>query len=224
MHAKNTILTIIFIVESFHAVAFLTETPKVHSNSLKSSSSTSLYGLFDNFKAGGSAKDDLDVEWQKQQEILKRRRAPASERAKYFNKIEERRNNASKEQQEKWGWQTKTYKKGEDPLTEWKKRREQGVISDLDNQYGDPKKVGGIPIPGASFGVGGEFGVGGKFDNGGRFDLRLPYADQGYVDEDADVMGKIGNFFSGGGKKKKEEEVKVVPKQQKKSPKWPWDK
>jgi hypothetical protein len=23
----------------------------------------------------------------------------------------------------------------------------------------------------------------GKFDNGGRFDLRLPYADQGYVDE-----------------------------------------
>lgn len=41
----------------------------------------------------------------------------------------------------------------------------------------------------------------GKFDNGGRFDLRLPYADQGYVDEDADVMGKISSFF-GGGKKK----------------------
>ena len=43
-----------------------------------------------------------------------------------------------------------------------------GTISDLENQYGDPKKIGGIPIPGASFGVGGEFGVGGKFDNGGR--------------------------------------------------------
>lgn len=63
-------------------------------------------------------------------------------------------------------------------MTEWKKRRASGQISDLDDQYGDPKKIGGIPLPSASFGVGGEFGVGGKFDNGGRFDLRLPYADQ----------------------------------------------
>ena len=30
-----------------------------------------------------------------------------------------------------------------------------------------------------------------EYDNGERFDLRLPYADQGYVDEDADVMGKL---------------------------------
>ena len=121
-------------------------------------------------------------------------------------KLEERRQEASRKQNDMWGWQTKTYKKGEDPIDEWKKRRESGQISDLENQYGDPKKVGGIPLPGASFGVGGEFGVGGtwdrkikftyfevsqerqllypgKFDNGGRFDLRLPYADQGYVDE-----------------------------------------
>ena len=63
-----------------------------------------------------------------------------------------------------WGWQTKTYKKGEDPIDEWKKRRASGQISDLDDQYGDPKKVGGIPLPGASFGVGGEFGVGGMWD------------------------------------------------------------
>jgi hypothetical protein len=84
-----------------------------------------------------------------------------------------------------WGWQTKQYKKGEDPIDEWKKRRSSGQISDLDNQYGDPKKIGGIPLPMASFGVGGgtfcsflsdfsfysspfpikiatEFGVGGK--------------------------------------------------------------
>ena len=38
------------------------------------------------------------------------------------------------------------------PLDEWKKRRATGQISDLDNQYGDPDKVGGIPLPGASFG------------------------------------------------------------------------
>jgi hypothetical protein len=63
----------------------------------------------------------------------------------------------------------------------------------------------------------------GKFDNGGRFDLRLPYADQGYVDEDADVMGKIGSFFGGGKKKKVEPPApakKEEPKKKKNS--WPW--
>ena len=130
---------------------------------------------------------------------------------------------ASKEQKDKWAWQTKQYGKGEDPINEWKKRRASGKISDLEDQYGDPKKIGGIPLPGASFGVGGEFGVGGKFDNGGRFDLRLPYADQGYVDEDADFMGKLGSFFGG-----KKEESKVEPKniekeEKKNEKKWPWD-
>jgi hypothetical protein len=48
----------------------------------------------------------------------------------------------------------------------------------------------------------------------------LPYADQGYVDEDADVMAKIGSFF--GGKKKKEEPPPPPPEPPKK--KWPWEK
>ena len=74
--------------------------------------------------------------------------------------IEKRRQAATKEQKDKWAWQTKKYAKGGDPIDEWKKRRESGQISDLDNQYGDPKEIGGIPLPGASFGVGGEFGVG----------------------------------------------------------------
>lgn len=178
-------------------------------SSAASSSMTQLHmGLFDNFKAGGSGRDRLDDEWEKQQEILAGRRAPKSERDAYFKKIDKRREAATKERDDKWGWQTKNYAKGEDPLSEWKKRRDDGTISDLDNQYGDAKKIGGIPLPMASFGVGGEFGVGGKYDNGGRFDLRLPYADQGYVDEDADFMGKLF------GKKKK-----AVPKvEEKKEP------
>eukprot|EP00526_Cylindrotheca_closterium_P020830 CAMPEP_0113640818 /NCGR_PEP_ID=MMETSP0017_2-20120614/21424_1 /TAXON_ID=2856 /ORGANISM="Cylindrotheca closterium" /LENGTH=212 /DNA_ID=CAMNT_0000552121 /DNA_START=54 /DNA_END=692 /DNA_ORIENTATION=- /assembly_acc=CAM_ASM_000147 len=174
-----------------------------------SSTSTELsMGLFDNFKTGGSGRDRLDDEWEKQQEILAGRRAPKSQRDAYFKSIEKRREEASKERDDKWGWQTKNYKKGEDPLNEWKKRRAEGTISDLNDQYGDPKKVGGIPLPMASFGVGGEFGVGGKYDNGGRFDLRLPYADQGYVDEDADFMGKLF------GKKK----PKKAPVEEKKEP------
>lgn len=177
-------------------------------------------GLFDNWSAGGSgnSKESLDAEWEKQQEILRNRRKPKSERDEYFKSVERRRQEATKKQQDMWAWQTKSYKKGEDPIDEWKKRRASGDISDLDDQYGDPKEIGGIPIPGASFGVGGEFGVGGKYDNGGRFDLRLPYADQGYVDEDADVMSR---WF--GGKKKKAEEPPKKKVVEKKAIKWPWE-
>mmetsp|Transcript_29957 Transcript_29957/g.34150 ORF Transcript_29957/g.34150 Transcript_29957/m.34150 type:complete len:211 (-) Transcript_29957:95-727(-) len=169
----------------------------------------------------GNSKEDLDEQWRAQQEVLKTRRAPKSDRDAYFAKVEKRRKDATQDYKDRWSWQTKNYGKGEDPITEWKKQRENGNISDLDDQYGDPKKKGGIPLPMASFGVGGEFGLGGKFDNGGRFDLRLPYADQGYVDEDADVMGKIGDFFSGG--KKKEEKKPIVEKKETKKNKWPWE-
>lgn len=161
------------------------------------------------------------MQWEAQQEILKRRRQPKAQRDEYFKKVEERREKASEKQQEMWAWQKKKYQKGEDPIDEWKKRRASGDISDLDNQYGDPKKVGGIPLPMASFGVGGEFGVGGKFDNGGRFDLRLPYAEQGYEDEDADVMKKIGDFF-GGNKKTPVKDDKPTEEEPKKS-KWFWE-
>jgi len=117
-------------------------------------------GLFDSWGAGGSGKDRLDEEWEKQQEILANRRKPQKERNAYFASVEKRRAEASKKQDDMWAWQKKSYKKGEDPIDEWRKRREDGSISDLDNQYGDPKKIGGIPLPMASFGVGGEFGVG----------------------------------------------------------------
>ena len=121
---------------------------------------TALQGLFDSWRAGGTAnQDDLDEQWQRQQEILANRRDPTKKKA-YFDKVEENRKEASRKQSEMWAWQTKKYGNGEDPIDEWRKRRADGSISDLENQYGDPKKIGGIPIPGASFGVGGEFGVG----------------------------------------------------------------
>lgn len=119
-------------------------------------------GLFDGkFSAfgTGASKSDLDEQWERQQEILRNRRKPKSERDQYFQKVEKTRQEATKKQQDMWGWQTKTYTKGDDPINEWRKRRADGSISDLENQYGDPKKIGGIPLPGASFGVGGEFGV-----------------------------------------------------------------
>lgn len=188
-----------------------------------SASTSRLYGLFDKFTGGGSAdKEALDEQFRIQQEILAARRAPKSERDQYFEKVEKRRVEASKKQNDMWGWQTKQYGKGEDPLTEWKKQRASGNISDLDEQYGDPKEIGGIPIPGASFGVGGEFGVGGKFDNGGRFDLRLPYADQGYVDDDADFMGKLTSIFGGNKKAMKKEAPPAAPPKEEPKKKKGW--
>mmetsp|Transcript_15521 Transcript_15521/g.32809 ORF Transcript_15521/g.32809 Transcript_15521/m.32809 type:complete len:218 (+) Transcript_15521:47-700(+) len=178
------------------------------------------------FFGGGSGAKDLDEEWERQQELLKLRQASPEEREKYFQSVEDRRIKATEDQIDKWAWQKKQYAKGEDPIDEWRKRRESGQISDLENQYGDPEKIGGIPLPMASFGVGGEFGVGGKFDNGGRFDLRLPYAEQGWVDEEASG-NPFANLFGGGKKKKQAEEKEVQAKEEevekpKKNGFWPF--
>lgn len=169
-----------------------------------------------NFFGGGSGAKDLDEEWERQQELLRLRQASPEEREKYFKSVEERRIKATEDQIDKWAWQKKQYAKGEDPIDEWRKRRASGQISDLENQYGDPKKIGGIPLPGASFGVGGEFGVGGKFDNGGRFDLRLPYAEQGWVDDgERDGKGNpFASIFAGGKTKKNEEDEEKKKKVQ----------
>ena len=73
-------------------------------------------GLFDKFTAAGSGKDRLDEEWEKQQEILRRRRAPQVEREAYFGKIEKRRQKASQKQNDMWAWQRRDYATGEDPI------------------------------------------------------------------------------------------------------------
>jgi hypothetical protein len=60
------------------------------------------------------------------------------------------------------------------------------------------------------------------------FDLRLPYADQGYVDEDADVMGRLAGFFGGNKKKQAEKEAAATAAaaaeaaKNKKKGGWPW--
>lgn len=213
----STKLALYGVIVSVGVEAFAPPTPNTCS-----SSTTAL-----SFFGGGSGAKDLDEEWERQQELLKLRQASPEDREKYFKSVEERRIKATEEQIDKWAWQKKQYGKGEDPIDEWRKRRASGQISDLENQYGDPKKVGGIPIPMASFGVGGEFGVGGKFDNGGRFDLRLPYAEQGWVDEEASG-NPFSNLFGGGKKKKAEEEKEVVqakeetPVEKPKNPFWPF--
>merc|ERR1719183_230659 len=78
------------------------------------------------FGGGSASKDDLDEQWERQQEILKFRNSGADERDKYLQSVEDRRAKATKDQVDKWAWQKKQYKKGEDPIDEWRKRRESG--------------------------------------------------------------------------------------------------
>jgi len=222
---SSTLMVLAAVGYQHAAAAFSPSAPSSRLSFRTSKTTTLNMGLFDGWSGMGSGKDRLDEEWEKQQQILADRRKPKSERDAYFASVEKTRREASQKQNDMWAWQTKKYEKGEDPINEWRKRRESGQISDLNDQYGDPKEIGGIPLPMASFGVGGEFGLGGKWDNGGRFDLRLPYADQGYVDDDADVMGKLGSFFGGGGNKKKKAEKKQAsaPQEQPKTKGgWPW--
>ena len=126
------------------------------------------------FKPNAEKQAEIDRAYAEQLEVAERRRNPAAYRKK-IQQTEERRARESEAFKEKFAWQ-----QGKNPLEEFLKRKKEGKIPKLG--YEDEPK-GGIPLPSASFGVGGEFGVGGKFDNGMRFDLRLPFADQGWVDE-----------------------------------------
>lgn len=146
------------------------------------------------FKPDAEKQAAIDRAYAEQLEVAKARKDPKNS-AENLRKTEERRRKSSEAFEEKFAWQRDTTK---DPLIAWKKRQQEGKLTPLG--YEDEPK-GGIPMPMASFGVGGEFGVGGKFDNGERFDLRLPYAEQGWVDdgsEDDEPVDFFANLLSGG--------------------------
>mmetsp|Transcript_2755 Transcript_2755/g.5027 ORF Transcript_2755/g.5027 Transcript_2755/m.5027 type:complete len:174 (+) Transcript_2755:58-579(+) len=121
-----------------------------------------------------------DEAFRKQQEILARRKQKDAT-SEYFRKVNQRRSDVEARRTAK----SLNVQPGEDPLVDWKRRQDEGLMNPLGYEESEE---GGIPIPMASFGIP-------KFDNGERFDLRLPYAEQGYVSEDADIVGKIRNWF-----------------------------
>lgn len=138
-------------------------------------------------------KGEKDEAFEKQQEILARRR-DKNRNSDYFEEIKKRRE-AIEQYYDK---RRLKVPHGEDPIVAWKKLKEEGLIDE--SAYTELDE-GGIPIPMASFGIP-------QYDNGGRFDLRLPHVEIGYTDEDADVMSKAGNALKklfGFGKKKKDD-------------------
>lgn len=73
-----------------------------------------------------------------------------------------------------------------DPLAAWKSAKARGEVKDLGYEEITPemkKSVFGFSFPLVQSPI----DLPG-YDNGQRFDLRLPYAERGYEDEDADFM------------------------------------
>ena len=153
------------------------------------------------FKPNAEKEAAIDRAYAEQLEVAELRRNPEAYRRK-LRKTEERRARVSEEFAESIAWQ-----RGSNPLADFLERKKQGKVKKLG--YED-EPTGGIPLPSASFGVGGEFGVGGKYDNGQRFDLRLPFVDQGWVDESSTLTRK--SYAKKGAKGKAAAEVAAEPK------------
>jgi hypothetical protein len=130
-----------------------------------------------------------EEQYRLQQEMLARRKNPKKMR-EYYEDVEKRRVNAATESKI-----TQFAKSSDkvDPIEAWRKAKEQGKIAEIGYEP-EPSKESSlfgvnIILPVNPIGIP-------KYDAGERFDLRLPYAERGYEDESADIMGKIGKAFS----------------------------
>ena len=128
-------------------------------------------------KAAYEARERAEQE-AAQREILERRRNP-EKMEEYEQQVNEGRVKLQ-EEKDVWDFQGKI-EDGYDPLTEWTRLKDEGLITtgnDLERDKGSER-----------------LGSEGLIDV--RIDERLPYIDQGYVDEGADLMGGIMNLFGG---------------------------
>jgi hypothetical protein len=140
--------------------------------------------------------------------LAKRKNKPAMK--SYFNSVEERRTAVDKKATKNlWS----RAQDDEDPLTKWKAAKARGEIKDVGYEAPPPSRFGTFEFPLNPIGMP-------AYDNGERFDLRLPYAERGYVDEDADVIGKafsgLKGLFGGGKKATEKDNGKAPPAADKK--------
>lgn len=140
---------------------------------------------------------------------------------KYIKNVEDRRQaTAATAMETNYARDTKN---SEDPLAKFKANKANGKVAPIGYEAPPPSKSGfSLPLPVNPIGIA-------KYDEGLRFDLRLPYAERGYEDPDADVMAKAGSFFSGmfGGKKAapkavEEPKVEAPPPPPPKKKNWPF--
>jgi hypothetical protein len=131
-----------------------------------------------------------DEQWKLQQEILQQRK-DKSKMKDHFSKVNDARKKISE------GAQKSLWSRADDsvdPIEQWKAAKKRGEIKPLGYEAEPARnasKLGlNIIVPLNPMGIP-------QYDNGERFDLRLPYAERGYEDESADVMGAIGNAVKG---------------------------
>eukprot|EP00591_Stephanopyxis_turris_P001997 CAMPEP_0195524134 /NCGR_PEP_ID=MMETSP0794_2-20130614/23812_1 /TAXON_ID=515487 /ORGANISM="Stephanopyxis turris, Strain CCMP 815" /LENGTH=207 /DNA_ID=CAMNT_0040654297 /DNA_START=56 /DNA_END=679 /DNA_ORIENTATION=+ len=161
----------------------------------KTTTTTVSMGFFDNLKVIFSEEGKKNIaaynERQRQEqeaaqrEIRERRNNP-ERMAEYDAEIANRRRKLS-EDRDVYKFQNKV-EEGYDPLTDWERLRAEGKIvigDDLERDKGS-ERLGSAGLQEV------------------RVDERMPYIDQGYVDDDADVMGNFMNIFGGKKKDKKE--------------------
>ena len=139
-------------------------------------------GLFDDLKVIFSDEGkknrkeyderERDEQVRAQKEILERRRNPKI-MSEYEQKIQQNRQKLA-EERDVYKFQQKV-QDGYDPLIDWKRLRKEGKIkigTDLERDKGSER-----------------LGSEGLIDV--RVDERMPYIDQGYVDESSDVIGNV---------------------------------
>jgi len=150
-------------------------------------------GMFDDIKLifsdeGKKNRAAYDEQQKEEQEALQReilmRRANPEKMNEYQNDVVKRRNDLT-EERALWDFQQKN--SGTDPLETWNTLREEGKIkvgSDLPRDP-DSSRLGSEGLQEV------------------RIDERMPYIDQGYVEEETD---KKGNFMDIFGKKKEDDD------------------
>lgn len=152
-----------------------------------------------------SSKDSFREEQLRIQQDILQRRKDKNQMDRYFKSVEERRKGVSKAAAEtKW----RDEKGFTDPLNRWLEAKKNGKVNPLGYEPVPDKtksKLGlTFVVPLNPIGMP-------RYDNGERFDLRLPYAETGYEDPEADFMGKIAkkfqNAFRGSEKDTKETQI-----------------
>jgi len=137
-------------------------------------------GLFDMFKETPEQKAAKDAAWREQQEMLARRRDPKA-MEEYMKEVEASRTAAAASDVE-----LKQLQKGDgtgaDKLEAWKAMKAEGKVKSMDDTERDTKSS--------------RLGSEGLIAE--RIDEKLPYIDDGYVDESQpDLMKGLSKLFGG---------------------------
>eukprot|EP00568_Trieres_chinensis_P007867 CAMPEP_0183301972 /NCGR_PEP_ID=MMETSP0160_2-20130417/7924_1 /TAXON_ID=2839 ORGANISM="Odontella Sinensis, Strain Grunow 1884" /NCGR_SAMPLE_ID=MMETSP0160_2 /ASSEMBLY_ACC=CAM_ASM_000250 /LENGTH=199 /DNA_ID=CAMNT_0025464687 /DNA_START=121 /DNA_END=720 /DNA_ORIENTATION=- len=170
------------------AVSRLVSCPRPTSSPVKMSIIDDLRLIFsEEGKKNRAAWDAREkAEMEEAQREIRERRLNQDKMEEYMDNVQSKRQELTEERQV-YDFQQKI-EDDYDPLSDWKRLRKEGKLKIGDDLERDPTSE--------------RLGSEGLVDV--RVDERMPYIDQGYVDEDADVMGKLfGGIF--GGKKENNE-------------------